>query len=174
MGPDHARRFALNKPDTPVLIGFRSRFDECDALRSASDRLELTRPDETREAAAARCVSGDGWDLPEGSGDQFGVANPVRLERDRANPLARSNESFRLRTAKSRRRLRVAHHGRTLHERRYAAANCSKTAKTSSSCVLGVTLGMTCATIPSGPMMKVARRAPKYLRPYMLFSAHTP
>ncbi len=49
----------------------------------------------------------------------------------------------------------------------YAAANCSKTAKTSSSCVLGVTFGMTCATTPSGPMMKVARRAPKYFRPYI-------
>jgi hypothetical protein len=59
-------------------------------------------------------------------------------------------------------------------DRRYAAANCSKTAKTSSSCVLGVTLGITCATMPSGPMMKVARSAPRYLRPYIDFSAHTP
>src|ERR1044072_2410869 len=55
-----------------------------------------------------------------------------------------------------------------------AAASCSKTVSTSSSCVLGVTLGMTCATMAYGPMMNVARRAPKYLRPYMLFSAHVP
>jgi hypothetical protein len=38
--------------------------------------------------------------------------------------------------------------------RAYAAASCSSAASTSSSCVLGVTLGMTCATMPSGPMMK--------------------
>ena len=31
----------------------------------------------------------------------------------------------------------------------------------------GVTLGMTCATTPSGPMTNVARRAPQYLRPYL-------
>src|SRR5215207_3086017 len=63
MGPDHASRFALNKPDTPVVIGYRSRFQESDALRSAFGRLELTRPDETREADAARCVSCDRRDL---------------------------------------------------------------------------------------------------------------
>ncbi len=54
-------------------------------------------------------------------------------------------------------------------DRRYAAANCSKTAKTSSSCVLGVTLGITWATVPSAPMTNVARSAPKYLRPYTAF-----
>lgn len=37
------------------------------------------------------------------------------------------------------------------HERSYAAANCSSTAKTSSSCVLGVTLGMKWARMPSSP-----------------------
>jgi hypothetical protein len=42
MGPDHTRRFALNKPDTPIAIGYRSRFDECDALRLAFDRLGRT------------------------------------------------------------------------------------------------------------------------------------
>lgn len=53
----------------------------------------------------------------------------------------------------------------TAFPRRYAAANCSKTAKTSSSCVLGSDL-ITCATTPSGPITNVACRAPQYLRPY--------
>lgn len=60
MGPDHTRRFALSKPDTPVVIGYRSRSEESDALCSAFDRLELTRPDETCEADAGRCVPCDG------------------------------------------------------------------------------------------------------------------
>src|SRR5690606_6955109 len=36
------------------------------------------------------------------------------------------------------------------------------------------TFGQTRAMRPSGPIRKVARRTPIYLRPYMDFSAHTP
>jgi hypothetical protein len=60
------------------------------------------------------------------------------------------------------------------HQSAQAAANCSSTAKTSSSCVLGVTLGITWATTPSGPITNVARSAPQYVRPYKVGSGAPP
>ena len=95
------------------------------------------------------------------------AAGRRRTPRSRSAPAAPARsprQPRRSSTPRSRRRT----------ERRYAAASCSSTASTSSSCVFGVTLGITCATTPSGPMTKVARRAPKYFLPYIDFSAHTP
>lgn len=91
------------------------------------------------------------------------MANPVRFKRDSVNPIAHGNpEHLELMAARSRARLLrlagLAYHDRTLAEQRYAAAICSKTAKTSSSCVLGVTFGMTCATTPGRPAARAHAR----------------
>ena len=45
---------------------------------------------------------------------------------------------------------------------------------TSLSCPSGFTFSNTWATFPSFPITNVTRAAPMYLRPYMLFSCHTP
>jgi len=49
-----------------------------------------------------------------------------------------------------------------------------RASRTSVSCSAGLTLRSTCATTPSGPITKVVRSLPKYVLPYIDFSAQTP
>lgn len=55
-----------------------------------------------------------------------------------------------------------------------AQASACAAFSTSSAWPATFTLGQVWATVPSRPMSRVARSMPMYLRPYMLFSTHTP